>query len=63
MQTSYAGPVTLGNVALFEEAGKEDKEKDSVPTDPPSKDDGVIALNEEELERVSEDTNELNLNE
>jgi len=32
-------------------------------TDPPSKDDGVVAFNEKQLESVSEDTNKLDLKE
>lgn len=53
----------LGDVTLVEEIGEEDKEENSMSTDPPSKDDGVVAFNEEQLESVSEDTNKLDLNE
>ena len=51
----------FGVVALLKEAGEEDEKKDSVSTDPPGEYGGEIALNEEQLESVSEDANKLDL--
>ena len=51
----------FGVVALLKEAGEEDEKKDSVSTDPPCEYGGEIAINEEQLESVSEDANKLDL--
>ena len=51
----------FGVVALLKEAEEEDEKKKSVPTNPPGEYGGEIAINEEQLESVSEDTNKLDL--
>lgn len=58
MQT-YASLGAL--VTPFVEIGKEAEEEDAVTADPPDKSLGIVAVDKEELERVDDDGDKLNL--